>query len=1060
MATLTIDQNPSVTDTIVFTLLTPDASGCFLIDPYKVNKAVIYFIERDFVSGNVSEYDNLIYDTVKLQIADNAEAIACSNPTPENITTAKNLRYDADSSATTNPFYFSQANPVKIIGNDDYPAWASYDPNNSILDHIVTDANNNTVYGQFEYTWHPEGMREGDYFICWTWTPNIAGSTLSSHIKFYLKGDTTITTTLPTHSTNPEKYTTLLDRYTPEMFKLYVSADDRTPDVLDKFNKAIASSFTDIENMANQILDLQDANILQESLLPYLSNLFDLKLKTTDPTRWRGQIKRAIPLFKMKGTKKALMEALDQASMKMLSLNQLWEIISSYTWQEAFTYDGLNSSFALEKIALPIDYVNFELYFRAYNSNDWISLSLDYIDIQLVDGISVMTWVGSNLSVDPLDLVIGDEIRIIYLYNAIPNPSAQTLENYIRSLPLMDLRDERDQIFPLKNWNVRVIAENDAMFNLVVPDRHPFHENIVYGKIRTEFPYSENIYNMDEYNGSIRNSKVPCDIDRDFISPCKACLGGSYNIDIEIENLSNDRIEEAKEVLIEYTPFHAVLHTMNFIGSMNEFVEPPLEEIEALIEFNSSEFCISGDAQTYFNRIMTHVETEGILRNQLANVSIVVPTTSGTGYNDNIVMFCPDVKLDYAGIILDGTAEINILSPSPLAGIYLANNPNGNVIEISSASEPIANCNNLFAIDGTINTCAFTFDINNPVLDGTLCNIEQDNLYTLKDLSEDFGLLMTKSTFDVIHGTAATAWSVLIPAYSMIPYVIEDIRPDGSLVLTDNGSLPNINVTGVSYQLINGVTTVISSTTGDLSNVKRGKITALSPTVQPIASILDGDNFYHYVGSSEYPVIGFVPSTTDQYYIGNYNGGDINGANLKVKRKVISNEIGYLSYRGLKLEMAGDYETSLGIQNGANSLVVVDDGVENDGFKENFIVIVDTDSYFISEINGNSPPGSTTFTLSGVNHYWKTTGTAVNVTIYKYTKNGATIMGQQDDLPPHTFLTLDRNGRPVITGTYQDGTVEYLSVPNGNEIKDIVNQTENISFKIEYSDGMIEKGEI
>ena len=54
---------------------------------------------------------------------------------------------------------------------------------------------------------------------------------------------------------------------------------------------------------------------------------------------------------------------------------------------------------------------------------------------------------------------------------------------------------------------------------------------------------------MEEYNGSIRTSLNPCDIDKDFIDPCFSSLSSKYNIDLEIEALSDDRIIEAADVL-------------------------------------------------------------------------------------------------------------------------------------------------------------------------------------------------------------------------------------------------------------------------------------------------------------------------------------------------------------------------------------------------------------------------------------------------------------------------------------------------------------------------------
>lgn len=1059
MAKLKINENPSISDEIVFTLKTPDAQGCFTSNPYKVDRLVIYYVERDFNSGNLSEYKNKTYDLTKLKAAEIAEAVACATPTDVNILEAKRLRAIAESNVTVSPFFFNEASPVHIVGNDDNPAWSSTDLENSFLD--LTDG----TFGEFTYTWQPQGMREGDYFICWTWTPLIASDSLSAHVRFTLKGDTQVTTSIPSHFTKPDKYITLLDRYTPEMFKMVISNNDRTPDVLDKFNKSVALGFDTLEDLANQIVDLQDANSVHEALIPYLSNLFDIKLKTDDPTRWRGQIKRAIPLYKMKGTKKGLAEALEHAAIKMTGLTQLWEVTSSYTWQEVVKFDGENDIFKLEKVALPIDYDNFELWLRPAENNTWIPLNSDYIDFTTSEGVTYMTWAGSGLSVNPVDLLEGDELRVLYKYVEIPNPTVQSIENYIRSLPLMDQREERDQIYPLKNWNVRVIPENDAMFELVIPTRHPYHEFLVYGKVRTEFPYSENIYNMEQYNGSIRNSKEPCDIDRSFVDPCTACISSNFNIDLEIENLSDDRILEAKEVIREFVPFHAVLHTFNFIGGINEFVESPIEEVEALVTIQGSEFVVSGEGQQYFNRIMRMVETRGIRRDELADRIAVLDLTTGIAYNDEIVLFCPDLQLDRVGMALDGSAVLTAFAPSILAGDYVVDNPRGNVAKVSV---PGITTPNLMVSSNV----AFTFDINNLVLDGTICNIAQDNIFTISDTTQDFGLLGVDATFDVDQGNAFAAWKVLIPSYSATAYVIKDILPDGRLILTNDGTLPSDNET-VSYSLIRNVTTVITST-GNFAVEKRGRVTALSSSVLPISNSIRLNNTFHKINSEEFPIIGFVEGTTNQYYIGNYqdgfgnNRGDINNANLRVNQKIATKQVGYLHYRGLKLQMSGNFESNLGIQNGANSLVVIDEGIENNCFRENFIVVIDSDSYFIEQIDGNNPTGNTTFTLSGNSHWWKTLsmgGTSVNVSIYKYIKNGATIDGQQFNLPPHTFKTLDRAGRPVIDRVDEDGTVTglslpELSLPEGNQINEFVQQNEGIAYNIEYADGTTEQGDI
>jgi hypothetical protein len=355
------------------------------------------------------------------------------------------------------------------------------------------------------------------------------------------------------------------------------------------------------------------------------------------------------------------------------------------------------------------------------------------------------------------------------------------------------------------------------------------------------------------------------------------------------------------------------------------------------------------------------------------------------------------------------------------------------------------------------------------VLDGTLCNIAQDNLFKLVDLNQNFGLLGVKSTFDVNQGTSINAWEVLIPAYSATAYTIKDVKSDGSLLLSDNGSLPSNNLSNISYSLIYNTNTIISSNTGELNVVKRGRVTALSSSVLPIRNIIGLDNNFQKLNLEEFPVIGFVEGTTDQYYIGNYqdglgnNRGDINNTNLRINKKVAEKQVGYLQYRGLKLEITGNLESSLGIQNGANSLVVIDDGVENNEFRENFIVFIESNSYFIDQIDGDNPSGKTTITLAGNPQWWKTLsmgGTSVNINIKKYIKKGATINGQQFDLPSHEFSVLDRSGQPVINRVDQDGTVVGLSLPEENQINEFVQQNEGITFSIEHADGMIEQREI
>ena len=1058
MAEKTIYENPTILDDVVFEFVTPDDNGCLLSDPYKVDKLVVYFVERSFTDATLNQYEQVTYDQQKLEVSQAADKLACDFPTEDNILAAKRARVDLESSAVKQSFYYKEAVPVFTLGTPDFPAWLSTDVGNALIQKVDTDEEGNPWFGHFRYVWKTGSYREGDYFLCVTWTSVIAGEAKSSHQKFALHGDTSVTTTLPSHQTPSGKYQTLMERYTPEIFKTRMSDIDRTPDVLDKLNKSVADGFTVLENYANQIIDLFDANVLSEPLLPLLSNLFSLKLKSHDPFRWRRQIKQAIPLFKKKGTIGSVKESLAQAGIKFLKYTKLWQVISNHTWQEAFTYDGTSTDFSLARIALPVDLNNFELYIRLADSDTWTTLSSDYVMFNEVDNVTIMSWVGDSLSVSPIALGIGDTIRVIYKVADVMSPTEQNVEDYIRSLPLADSRDERDQDYPLKNWNVRLIEESDPLFDVVIPTKHPFHDDVVFGKVRTEFPYSENIYNMEEYNGSIRNSTDPCDIDKDFLDPCFSGLSSKYTIDLEIESISNDRIVEAHEVLKECMPFHAVLHTMNVYGGVTEIITPPSEYVEMLVGFGQAESVISGGAQMWFNRAMKGgLAGNAVLRNALASSSSVDSGTC-TAYNDSIVLFSGEVNFEQVGLLQDNTSILRVMTGS-LAGVYSLSNPSGNTVEVQTVAEPVDEAQSIFGPLLSLNTRAFTFRISNPVDAVSSTNIYQDNVYTFSDASESFETF--KSLWDVSKGYATGSWTVKIPAYSPTPYNIINIMPDGTITLEDNGTLPGASVGSLSYTAYDQFgSTLFSSSTGSLSVSLRGRVEVLNSSLWDVRETLKV-GYYQKISGTEYQIVGFVDGTNDQFYISGYSGGDVAGSTLDVYNRVVDGGVGYMSHAGLKMQVAGNLESSLGIGNGANSIATP---LEDDHFMENYLVEIDGNLYLMAAINGNSPPGSTTVTLQGPDAYWQTLlsgGTSKSYTIYRYVKTqDVVIPGQQFDLPEVTFTTIDRRGREETSNTELPTPIMAAAVPAGDNFSDSVDQKEGVSFIIEYKDGGTEKGDL
>ena len=69
MAIVEYNNNPSITDTVRFTFLTPDGSGCLLSLPYKFDNVTLYFVERDFSNPKLNQYVENIYDPAKLALA-------------------------------------------------------------------------------------------------------------------------------------------------------------------------------------------------------------------------------------------------------------------------------------------------------------------------------------------------------------------------------------------------------------------------------------------------------------------------------------------------------------------------------------------------------------------------------------------------------------------------------------------------------------------------------------------------------------------------------------------------------------------------------------------------------------------------------------------------------------------------------------------------------------------------------------------------------------------------------------------------------------------------------
>jgi len=1030
------NENPRTTDTISIEMECPNAEGCFDVNPYKVNKLTIYYIERSFLDANYGEYEKTIDNQTYVDLVAIAQKNVCDSPTDENMFRLQEAQLLLESTRMTSTFYYKDAAPIKVVGSENFPAWLSSDTTNSPLVNVSEDEDGNTQYGRFTYEWRPEGsVREGDYFACWTWTMQAGvNETISAHISFPLSGDPRAVITIPTHLTADEKYATLLERYLPEMYKSTISDNDLTPITTQKLNEAIADGFTYLENSANQIIDLFDANALHESLLMYLSNFFNLKLKSNDPTLWRRQIKEAIPLFKKKGTYSGLEDAFAQCGMSLKKYTQFWQLTSPYTQQESFLYDG-NNTFELQKetMVTPIDDDNFDLSVRYVGDDDYTVVDSSNATFVLGDDFVLrMTWSGDVLT-------DGDIIKVLYEYKEVPDASEQQLENYIRALPLADNRDETDQAFPLKNWNVRLIAEEDPLFGVLVPVRHPYHDPLVFGFIRTEFPYGENIYNMEEYNGSTRPSFDACNIGPEFLDPCGACRSSKFSVDVAIEEINNDRIAEVQDILNEQMPFHAEVHAINFSGEVVEFVHSPVEQIDFLVAVDHIENVLSGQANPIFHRTMEDglYSNWTITRDELADKITVASGIYGTGYNDHVALIVVDDILSDLGV--SGQENIlEVLSPSPNTGTYAIDQISGNTARIvSSTIEPV-------------NESSFIFNLSNGIFSNTSTSITQDNYINLSDATVSFTEIGVKTQWDISNTPDYTggAWKVSIPAYSATPYEIIDII-NGVLLLEDDGSLPVVGASNVSYTLLTDLdVTAVTSTVSSLEGEYRGYVELNDVNLTDIENFIHRGDFLYYDGT-EYEIVAFHGN---DFWITSWSKGNVAGISIKTRRRLLRNSVGFFGYRGLHLTTFADHEAEFGIVNGTNPPVVITD---DNKFKENYMFKIGEQFFRILEWNAEE------ITLSGREQSWTTQtagGTAVAYSLVHFPKEPINVQFV-------VFDHLDRDGHDIVIREIEstiDSNVAIVALSGGQEngIQENVNQEEGISFSIETKDGNTEEGEI
>lgn len=974
MPTVRWTDDPRVTDTVLIDFTTTDVDGSPL-NPYRVDTVTIYFLERSYATGS-------------LRLVETGDE---TNPTVS----------------------YSMAVPVKTYGSDEMAAWDSLDPGSSEFVRIDTDDEGNPVFGTFRILWQPDLAREGDYYVCWTWAPVVAATKMSEFLRFHLASDIQATTSIPTHATAPGKYEYLLDLYTPQMYKDRISDDDLTPDVLGRMYGAVAKGFAGLEDRINQMVDMLDANTVHESLVPYLSNLFSLKLRSNTPALWRRQAKQALPLFKRKGTLGGLTEAMAQASINLTKVTQYWQVASQFTWTDGFrvTEDG-QTEFVLAKVPLAVDLDNFDLAVRFAGESEYTAFTDASVEFDIEDGVTTMTWVDEDTA-----LADGDYVRVLYKTAAVPD---QSDEDYLRDLPLMDLRDETEVCYPRKNWNVRLIAESDPMFDVICPQRHPFTQPIVFGKVRTEFPYSENIYNQEEYNGSLRDSLLPCDIDLNFVDSCSYCLSSNVSLDLEVSPLTNDRVAEAKEVATDFLPFHAVVHSYNFSGGIEEYLLPPVEEVAVYITDTPEDTLVTGNMT--FNRTI-QPDVQNLKRSVLATATAVASGADGVGHHTAASFYYPAQQFDSYTMGLDLTDNMLEILSGTNQGTYSVTNPNRFLIDFTASVPDI------------LDRSAVPFHLSNRLYAGG-ADIYQDDVFLLTDSTIQF------ADYEIVTEAEGDASVVVVASGPHAgSYPVVRVVPTGGIEVS--GWPTTTTVTGLAYEVQTADSDpIVSGTAGRVTVTRRGRLESGDDLADQY-NVRPGD--YVDVSGDQYRVIA-LPDNSTAYLDGWAAGTTVGIPTVTVFRRLIDTGVGYVGPRGMELATTVDHYTALGVS----------DDLEDDNHQENFMVLIGTAYYQIGEWE-TTPDGDGNYRihLTGTPFLdWGASAPTVSYSIVQFAKTSPVTVGTTE------ITLIDRRGNEVVTSTTETASPMFLNMAgkilnsaNQGRPIEFVSQQESLSIEIEWLDG-------
>ena len=344
----------------------------------------------------------------------------------------------------------------------------------------------------------------------------------------------------------------------------------------------------------------------------------------------------------------------------------------------------------------------------------------------------------------------------------------------------------------------------------------------------------------------------------------------------------------------------------------------------------------------------------------------------------------------------------------------------------------------------------FTFNLSNLIIE-TTADISQDNLFEFEhagdsDFLSEYDI---KTHWDIEHeGYLGGAWKISL---SYGEFEIDSITPDNKLVLRDpDDLLPSASEEDLNYTLLTDEDVDVLTEVGNLTVTNRGRVSLSSDaTIYEIGHYLDYDG-------DQYKIIAHNPDDENEFYIGDYDAGDVGSATIQIYKRLLEGEQGQFVYSGWTLDAGIDLEAALEIQNGINNPPAVP--LENGRFKENYLILNNSEYYIIQHIVGNL------VTLSGPPQDWTLTGTSDTFSVYRFDKKDISIASRpmNPKVPGFDFVAIDREGNDIISRIQEDITPLFLqsSLNNNGDINEAVKTKETIKFKIEYKDGNSQQGEI